>query len=261
MLWKCRFSMINLQTPTFSGNWPLNSVQLIIYIPYHPHSLSILFCFHSCNICFHFLCPEKENSLLFPPKKYSFQHRPNGYRIRRPEGSVGDHILGQLAWGGHVGLLWSPSRPARNKVARLELRGCRGQWWEMVKKGWLDSNGWVFIDTSIVYWYIPGSQLQNCPAHKQNVGQAEIKIGTYFPKLICNCFNRSRLELMMVFLTRHLSCLPRNSISFTSWTPTLGYLEGMLWMSKISEEKEKVNMWAKNMRQNYGLKVAKLLIG
>ena len=115
-----------------------------------------------------------------------------------------------------------------------------------------------YIDIALLR---PGSQLQDCSAHKQNVGQAEIKIGTYFPKLICNCFNWSRLEWMMVFLTWYLSCLPRNSISFTSWTPTLGYLEGMLWMSKISEEKEKVNMWAKNMRQNYGLKVAKLLIG
>merc|ERR1719494_545615 len=75
----------------------------LLFFAYHPHSLSILFCFHSCNICFHLLCPE---------------------------GSVGDHILSQLAWGGHVWLLRSPS--------------------------------------------CPRSQLQNCPAHKQNVGQAVV---------------------------------------------------------------------------------------
>ena len=114
----------------------------------------------------------------FHPRNIRFSIDANGYRVRRPEGSVGDHILGQLAWGGHVGLLWSPSRPARNKVARLELRGCGGQWWEMVKKGWLDSNGWVFIDTSIVYWYIctwkpiaklPCSQAKRWPSWNKKV--------------------------------------------------------------------------------------------
>ena len=28
-----------------------------------------------------------------------------------PERGVGDHVLGELAGSGHVGLLWAPSRP------------------------------------------------------------------------------------------------------------------------------------------------------
>ena len=68
------------------------------------------------------------------PRNIHSSINSNGYRVRRPEGSVGDHILGQLAWGGHVWLLRSPSCPARNKVASLEMRGDE----EMVERsGWI----------------------------------------------------------------------------------------------------------------------------
>ena len=82
----------------------------------------------------------------FHPRNIHSSINANGYRVRRPEGSVGDHILGQLAWGGHVWLLWSPSRPARNKIASLELRG------DGVNGGenWLDigDGDGVFIEIS-----------------------------------------------------------------------------------------------------------------
>ena len=127
---------------------------------------------------------------------------------------------------------------------RWKLVGCWGWRWSFHRN--IRSHGgllyWYwYIDNctslfQLLYWYcfietwkpiarLLCSQVKHWPSWNKK---------RCFPKLICNnCFDWTSLEWMMVFLTRHLSCLPRNSISFTSWTPTLGYLEEMFRLSQI----------------------------